>query len=410
MVNNTTSSQNGYFSFANMATHTGRLGSFSGWSYEYPPIMLSRAGFHWTGMLDTVQCYACGVKISDWKSNDNAKEKHKIACPSCPIIVNLMSIDGGHFHFVGDKDTITSKHPPHDVECMEIGDSFGNISDVIDIREYKKLKRIRQPIKEFASTYARELSFRGCDWPKHLTAQPKTLAQAGFFFCSIKPTKVKCFSCHSIIKNWNVKDTPLEEHTSLVPWCAYVQKVNTNEFLKYDLQIKIPSKIPGGVKPLTVMVKKEAKIYEDASYVNTDDIHFKTFKRLNYDFSLVSKGRSLAADKDCMIDISHMMEIVQFLESDDNRSQKMSDSEQKAIENKGYKTLDRGFQKLKNELTEDIDKLTHQILCKICIENQIDTVLLRCKHLVVCNSCAEKIDYCPVCRRTIFASMKVFIN
>jgi hypothetical protein len=37
--------------------------------------------------------------------------------------------------------------------------------------------------------------------------------------------------------------------------------------------------------------------------------------------------------------------------------------------------------------------------CLICCEQKIEVALTVCGHYVMCNSCAEKIDYCPVCRK-----------
>eukprot|EP00457_Paulinella_chromatophora_P003498 gb/GEZN01003506.1/.p1 GENE.gb/GEZN01003506.1/~~gb/GEZN01003506.1/.p1 ORF type:complete len:481 (+),score=33.10 gb/GEZN01003506.1/:58-1500(+) len=39
--------------------------------------------------------------------------------------------------------------------------------------------------------------------------------------------------------------------------------------------------------------------------------------------------------------------------------------------------------------------------CKVCYENRINSVLLRCGHIVVCMKCSAKLEKCPACRATI---------
>ena len=48
--------------------------------------------------------------------------------------------------------------------------------------------------------------------------------------------------------------------------------------------------------------------------------------------------------------------------------------------------------------------------CKVCLDNNIDSVFLPCGHLVVCTNCAPSLDMCPVCRRKINETIKVFMS
>jgi len=47
-------------------------------------------------------------------------------------------------------------------------------------------------------------------------------------------------------------------------------------------------------------------------------------------------------------------------------------------------------------------------LCKVCMENEIDMLLLPCRHLVVCRRCSAKVKTCPVCREHIETTIEVF--
>ncbi|KAJ1403152.1 Zinc finger, RING-type [Sesbania bispinosa] len=49
-----------------------------------------------------------------------------------------------------------------------------------------------------------------------------------------------------------------------------------------------------------------------------------------------------------------------------------------------------------------------KILCRVCFEEQINVVLLPCKHHILCHTCCEKCKRCPVCRGTIEERMPVY--
>ncbi|KAK7391432.1 hypothetical protein VNO78_19848 [Psophocarpus tetragonolobus] len=58
---------------------------------------------------------------------------------------------------------------------------------------------------------------------------------------------------------------------------------------------------------------------------------------------------------------------------------------------------------------EEYERLQNEkILCRICFEEQINVVLLPCRHHIICSTCCEKCKRCPVCRGTIEERMPVY--
>lgn len=53
-------------------------------------------------------------------------------------------------------------------------------------------------------------------------------------------------------------------------------------------------------------------------------------------------------------------------------------------------------------------------LCKVCIEKELDTLILPCKHLCVCSECANLLykqpggKKCPICRAKISETVKIY--
>jgi len=48
-------------------------------------------------------------------------------------------------------------------------------------------------------------------------------------------------------------------------------------------------------------------------------------------------------------------------------------------------------------------------ICKICLENPIDTVIVECGHQVICESCSPLVGaMCPLCRQPIVKVIKTY--
>lgn len=47
---------------------------------------LSKAGFYYTGQLDKVVCFRCGVMVKDWERHDSAMDKHQKCSSNCEYI------------------------------------------------------------------------------------------------------------------------------------------------------------------------------------------------------------------------------------------------------------------------------------------------------------------------------------
>ncbi|XP_057478497.1 uncharacterized protein LOC130765908 isoform X1 [Actinidia eriantha] len=51
---------------------------------------------------------------------------------------------------------------------------------------------------------------------------------------------------------------------------------------------------------------------------------------------------------------------------------------------------------------QEYEKLQNEkVLCRVCFEQQINIVLLPCRHHILCSTCCEKCKRCPICRVSI---------
>lgn len=69
---------------------------------------------------------------------------------------------------------------------------------------------------------------------------------------------------------------------------------------------------------------------------------------------------------------------------------------------------------MKEELTNQQEHLkpdfTVVVQCVICFDELRNCLYLPCKHLLTCESCSQKCDYCPCCRSKITEKIKVYMS
>ena len=46
--------------------------------------------------------------------------------------------------------------------------------------------------------------------------------------------------------------------------------------------------------------------------------------------------------------------------------------------------------------------------CKICMSNEINSVFLDCGHCVSCIDCAIRMDLCPICRKVVRSTVRIY--
>ncbi|KAM0986935.1 hypothetical protein ACFX13_011342 [Malus domestica] len=58
---------------------------------------------------------------------------------------------------------------------------------------------------------------------------------------------------------------------------------------------------------------------------------------------------------------------------------------------------------------QEYERLQNEkILCRVCFEEQINIVLLPCRHHVLCSTCCEKCKKCPICRVCIEQRVPIY--
>ena len=48
--------------------------------------------------------------------------------------------------------------------------------------------------------------------------------------------------------------------------------------------------------------------------------------------------------------------------------------------------------------------------CAICWEEEMNTAVMPCGHLVACEGCARQVEQCPVCRRGVSGVLRIWVS
>uniref|UniRef100_A0A670XT97 NLR family apoptosis inhibitory protein n=1 Tax=Pseudonaja textilis TaxID=8673 RepID=A0A670XT97_PSETE len=141
-----------------------RLESFTNWpSYckEIQPALLANAGFFYTGIKDTVQCFACSGCLGNWEEGDDPWKEHAKWFPECEFLQREKSRD----------------------EIKQYIQSYCGFFDITDLEPFLNIYKDEEIRLESFKT-----------WPKDAHADPAILSKVGFFYTGKNDT-VQCFYC-----------------------------------------------------------------------------------------------------------------------------------------------------------------------------------------------------------------------
>ena len=233
-------------------------------------LRLSNCGFFYTGSADTVECYQCHVKVSDWKDDDTPLARHIATSPKCPVALqhqqentetNVPRYHGssqntsssmGHPHgngFVnGFEYTPNSSQGRSKEEHCELtptansrpnrnnttavnhtdpprGGRFVNSSEYHPIlmqqRNSEEGNRTTSTV-DYKLTDNRTASFNN-NWLSTFPVGVPELVAAGLYYVG-PGDRVQCAWCHGRLYQWEEGDSPFGEHAKHFPQCSFVKE------------------------------------------------------------------------------------------------------------------------------------------------------------------------------------------
>ncbi|KAL3882675.1 hypothetical protein ACJMK2_028992 [Sinanodonta woodiana] len=433
------------------------------------PIILSRAGFYYTGNQDETTCFSCMLKYKNWQSEDKPWEKHRQMSPDCAFLngsdgrnvaIERNEQDRGQQEKVveslheehgasGDaNESFPSAHNEyaslenHTARTMrnsreaDTNEQHERISSNVERSIGPSSTRIssdRAKHPYYATLFNRLSSFTG--WLGLTTHQPRDMASAGFFYVGTDDC-VRCFFCGGGLRRWRNGDDPYAEHARWYPDCDYIRIYRGDE----DLQV-FPRDTEGS--PET----NDAPSVRNAPDISQTELEQASLKTTAVQ-SILSMGYSIQQVTHAMetftthqghgdFTVEQLLEIVldeeelQCHDSDANPSgnQHVSDSFQRQVDvsssscvNCASNTtapsnvgLERQNSSDGSASSNDVEsileenrELKEQMTCKICMDAEACIVFLPCSHMMSCPQCAPAFRKCPICRALVRGTVRAF--
>ncbi|ERL95189.1 hypothetical protein D910_12457 [Dendroctonus ponderosae] len=170
-----------------MNLEQNRLETFNDWPADAPVSSerIARAGFFYTKRDYQVECFACGMNLSEWNYGDQVMARHRALNPQCPFVLSSTS--------------------------------SGNVPAVDQLRTVPSTSSL-----DYRNEEVRLSSF--VNWPKPDIVTPEDLARAGFY--SLRTSdNTKCAFCHGVVRAWEPNDIPDVEHKRHFPMCPFVTSI-----------------------------------------------------------------------------------------------------------------------------------------------------------------------------------------
>lgn len=350
-----------------------RLKTFENWTVPYvEKHQLALLGFFYYGPSDMVKCHFCGVEIGMWEEGDDVLTDHMRWSPYCLLLrrgqTNNVPIDEARLNQAlppaptpdvygssertntvseGSIDTISQD----DVHMYQ-HDLYrqGGIDAVFQgsmaITTPTRPMIARPEHPEYAVEAKRIESYE--DWPKTMRQKPQQLSDAGFYYTG-KGDRVSCFSCGGGLKDWEENDDPWEQHAMWYGKCEYLKLMKDADFLA-----------------------RMAKQREEICKKSSDSASTSS-----------SSSSPLPTSQDD----------VPTKESETRTCEAVTET-----------------QKLPEKAPASKEEVKDSKLCKICYNNEYNTIFLPCGHVIACAKCASSVTKCPACRQPFEIVTRVYFS
>ncbi|WAR08612.1 BIR7A-like protein [Mya arenaria] len=230
-------------------------------------------------------------------------------------------------------------------------------------------------------------------WPKSAPVKPEELAREGFYYIG-QEDHAKCIFCNLILKSWEKGDRVRSEHEKFNSMCPFLVDQNVGNVplhtaggrrsRHYSGQAKFPEYSKPAAREETFrkcspgVFQISTDLLVEAGFYYTETPMVKRVLDMGYDRDLVNyavrqRKSSHGAD---FRDLNQLVDAVEQL-----RLQQAT-------------------------VYGHADKL----LCKICMERDVNIVFMPCGHLVACETCGHKLKNCPMCRKSIRGHVKTYMS
>ncbi|XP_055877363.1 death-associated inhibitor of apoptosis 2-like isoform X1 [Biomphalaria glabrata] len=398
---------------------SARLGTFKTWpklmAVIFPASIMAEAGFYYSGFMDKVKCYACGVGLFNWTQDAVPVTQHAKASSQC---VFLMQTKGKEFIDQAQK------------EILKVEADYEGASQS---QEQDSSLSLESSLSSSSSTAALVPE------PSVTSSSASTPVSLGLDLEAIKAAMACQYTqeqiAHAVIKFFNLTsgnypNTHLlvgllkaadENYLTLCEKSQEIQESKVKE-AAYQQEIQV-TRTQLYVKDQEIQATK-SELQRTAFELQWRDLEVRT--ELEQQFvGQIQQQKGIIEQKDQVIERKN-----QELEQN---------SIQLQMKDKELEDLQRHIKSLRAELErreqgingsdDDEDSLSSSdaenssepdtssseefpvASCKVCLVQPSQIVFLPCKHLCCCDTCASRLmgQNCPICRERNMGFEKVYV-
>ncbi|XP_052088657.1 baculoviral IAP repeat-containing protein 7-like [Mytilus californianus] len=239
--------------------------------------------------------------------------------------------------------------------------------------------------REYSSCITRKQSFNCSQIP---TGQSITnLAEAGFFYAGHKDY-VRCFTCGVLIKNWQQGQNPLTEHSLKSPSCSFLQQPRSHNH--HDERSNDP-----------ISNETVDRLAADIQLV----------LNLGYDMDSIQRAYQLCHETNSglrTVDINQLTNRLLDLTVVENQTAEETTQQRQDI-HLGDQSQEERTPSYIQRIEQEVHQLRETLMCKICMDNSANVVIMPCGHFSSCLQCSSALTNCPQCRVGITSRIKVFL-
>ncbi|KAK0042868.1 E3 ubiquitin-protein ligase XIAP [Biomphalaria pfeifferi] len=285
---------------------------------------------------------------------------HPVSCTECAVALKDCPVCRAHIKGTIPYDTVANRtevaaQPTHQLD--KFSTLFQDNKAVRNIKENKGLtyaelgmitERPRFP--EYALKQERIKTFSSCSVFTYI--QVDNLVEAGFYYAG--PFVASCFCCGGSHGDWKDFDCIWVEHARLFPGCALLKLQMGQDFIETVQQLS--------------RFKDQITLENVRNHMEASGILCHFSRKLSFKIS----------------------------ERPDQNSQNV---------------LGNSMLSKEQDISSERDKeMSQQTMCTVCRDNEVEAVLMNCRHLVCCAECAIILRDCPVCKKAIRGLVRAFIS
>ncbi len=346
-----------------------RLSTFdAGWPgvSGITPNNLARAGFFYTGEGDSTKCFYCGGGLKNWESTDEPWTEHAKWFPKCAWLAQQRGLTFVNY---------VVRNFPVD---------FALVQRSLESKERSKstpTRQIKAPAPQAAAAP------RHSSWSASAHQEPEEEAGVHFKRLSINKPSFK-------------KQSPLDTAMSGRVATRVLEMGYDPHFVKKVVKHRLQTH---GVEFGTTNDLLEAvwQAEENGTILPSSDDEEQAGGAETVEKFMVEapekKRKSSHRDKELDL-LSQQMGEVQIGAGPTDASLKSRGRTDRVLERQMSPT----------QFEEEIERLRDEKLCKVCMDEDANTVLMPCTHFVVCRSCSESLTNCPICRKPIREVVRVY--